>query len=143
VRAAKEAFVDAGLLVVRVGFGLGMVWFHGWPKLAGGSARWRGVGGALDHFGIGFAHEWWGLLAALAEALGGLLLALGLFTRPAAAALVCVMIVATTQHFVTGVGTPAHALKNAFLFAGLILTGAGRYSLDAWLAARRSAGGRG
>jgi len=31
---------------------------------------------------------------------------------------------------VSGVGTPAHALKNACLFAGLVLTGPGAYSLD-------------
>jgi uncharacterized membrane protein YphA (DoxX/SURF4 family) len=31
---------------------------------------------------------------------------------------------------------PEHAIKNAFLFAGLFLTGPGRFSLDAWRSGR-------
>ena len=128
---------DLGLLILRLGFGLGFFWFHGWPKLSGGIERWRGTGDAMSNFGIGFGPEWWGLAAALSESLGGLLIALGLFFRPAALALMCVMIVAATNHFATGRGTPAHALKNSFLFAGLVLIGPGKYSVDAWLERRR------
>jgi hypothetical protein len=46
------------------------------------------------------------------------------------------MVVATTNHIATGQGTPAHAFKNAWLFAGLVLVGPGRYSLDYLLASR-------
>jgi putative oxidoreductase len=125
---------DLGLLVVRLGFGLGFFWFHGLPKLQRGPEGWIGTGGAVGHFGIDFGHQFWGLAAALAESVGGILLALGLLYRPAAASLLTVMIVATTTHIVTGQGSPGHSLKNAFLFAGLLLVGPGRYSLDAWLA---------
>ena len=131
---------DAGLLVLRLGFGLGFFWFHGLPKLTGGAERWAGTGDAMSNFGINFGSEWWGLAAAIAETSGGLLLALGLFFRPAALALMFVMIVATTNHFVTGQGSPAHAFKNIFLFAGLVLIGPGRFSVDAWLERRRAQG---
>lgn len=132
-----DRYRDVGLLILRLGFGLGFFWFHGLPKLQGGAEAWRGTGGAMENFGIDFGPQWWGLAAALAESIGGLLIAFGLFFRPAALAIMFVMIVAATNHFVTGRGTPAHALKNAFLFAGLVLVGPGKYSLDAWIAGRR------
>jgi putative oxidoreductase len=90
----------------------------------------------MGNFGISFAPEWWGLAAALAESLGGLFILLGLLFRPAALVLAFVMVVATTNHIATGQGTPAHAFKNAWLFAGLVLVGPGRYSLDHLLASR-------
>jgi putative oxidoreductase len=136
---ADSRLKDVGLLIARVGFGLGFVYFHGWPKLVGGWDRLARTGDAIANFGITFAYEWWGLAAALAEAGGGLLVALGLLFRPAALAILAVMIVATTNHLVTGQGTPAHAFKNAWLFAGLFLIGPGRYSLDHLLATRRQA----
>ena len=60
--------------------------------------------------------------------------ALGLFFRPASLAIMAVMIVATTNHLVSGQGTAAHAFKNAWLFAGFVLIGPGRYSLDQYFA---------
>ena len=78
-------------------------------------------------------------LALGGPAIGGLMLALGLFSRPLAFALMFIMIVALRSHLVSGEGTPAHAFKNAWLFGGLVLTGPGRYSLDHLLARRRSA----
>jgi putative oxidoreductase len=128
-----ERHRDTGLLIARLGFGLGFFWYHGLPKLRGGPERWRSTGDALTHFGIDWGAEWWGLAAALAESLGAILITLGFFFRPAAVALMIVMVVATTNHFVTGQGSPAHSLKNAFLFAGLLFIGPGRYSIDALL----------
>lgn len=127
---------NLGLLVIRLGFGAGFIWFHGLPKLAGGWERLAATGRAMSNFGVAAAPEWWGLTAAIIEAGGGLLLAAGLFFRPTAFLLLCVMVVAATNHIVSGQGTPAHALKNACLFAGLVLTGPGAYSLDRLL--RRS-----
>jgi putative oxidoreductase len=139
VWTSLDRYRDAGLLVARVGFGLGFVWFHGMPKLLGGSKQWSGYGTAMENFGISFASEWWGLAAALGETFGGLLLALGLFFRPASLAIMAVMIVATANHIVSGQGTAAHAFKNAWLFAGFFLMGPGRYSLDQLVQASRGA----
>ncbi len=135
----NERLRDIGLLIIRVGFGLGFNWFHGWPKLQGGVQGWERNGQAMRNFGITFGYEWWGAAAMLAEFVGGICIALGLFFRPAAAALAFTMFVATTNHIVTGQGSPANAMKNAFLFVGLPFIGPGRYSIDHLLASRRSA----
>jgi putative oxidoreductase len=127
---SSDRYRDIGLLVARVGFGLGFIYYHGWPKLAGGTDRLESTGAAMQSFGIDMAPYAFGLAAGLAETIGGLLIALGLFFRPAALAIMAVMIVATTNHIVTGVGTAAHSFKNAWLFAGLFFIGPGRYSLD-------------
>jgi putative oxidoreductase len=135
-----ERYRDLGLLILRLGFGLGFFWFHGLPKLTADPERWERTGRALANFGIEFAPAAWGLAAGIAEGVGGILFALGLFFRPAALAMLAVMIVAATDHFVTGQGTPAHAFKNAWVLAGLFLIGPGRYSLDYLLAGRRRGG---
>lgn len=128
---------DLGLLVLRLGFGLGFVWFHGWGKIVGGPERWAGIGGAMGNFGITFGAQWWGLAAALAETAGALCIAAGFLFRPMGVALAFVMMTATVNHVVTGQGTPAHAFKNAWVFLGLAIMGPGRYSVDAWLEGRR------
>jgi malic enzyme len=48
--------------------------------------------------------------------------------------------VQVVDDLVTGQGTPAHAFKNAWIAAGLVLIGPGRYSLDRVLFARRGKG---
>lgn len=135
---AFERYRDHGLLALRVGVGFGFFWYHGWPKVAGGPERWEATGNAMQSLGLGFAPAYWGLAAALAESLGGLLLAVGLFFRPAALAIAFVMFVATINHHVTGRGTPAHAFKNFWFFVGLLAIGPGRFSLDHLLARRRA-----
>jgi putative oxidoreductase len=84
-------YADLGLLIARLGFGLGFVWYHGLPKLRGGPERWVGTGGAMESIGIRFAYEYWGLAAGIAEGIGGLLIASGLFFRPAVAAVAFVV----------------------------------------------------
>lgn len=137
MRNSVDQYRDFGLLIARVGFGLGFLWFHGIPKLLSGLDGLAGRGKEMGLFGITFGYEWWGLLAALTEALGGLAIALGLFFRTASLGLLSVMLVATYANF-AGRGDPSHSFKNAWLFAGLILIGPGRYSLDAYIRRKRT-----
>ncbi|MCZ6900150.1 MAG: DoxX family protein [Bacteroidetes bacterium] len=64
---------DLGLLIIRIGFGFGFIYFHGWGKLMDGPERWERVGGAMANIGIGFGHTFWGFMAALTETLGALM----------------------------------------------------------------------
>ena len=130
---------DHGLLFVRVGLGLMFV-AHGWPKLVGGPDKWEKLGGAMATFGIDFVPTFWGFMAAFAEVGGGLLLAVGLATRPALALLFMTMVVATAKHLAAGDDFRkwSHAAEAAIMFAGLFLIGPGRFSLDQWIRDRRS-----
>jgi putative oxidoreductase len=133
-----DRLTDIGLLVLRVGFGIGFLWFHGWAKLIGGPETWAGVGEALARYGITFWPEAWGFVAAFAESVCGLLIAVGLFTRFASSLLALTMLVAFLGHALSGQGSPAHSFKNMAVAAGLVFVHPGRYSVDAWLASRKT-----
>ncbi|MFD2784469.1 DoxX family protein [Hymenobacter rubripertinctus] len=122
---------DLGLLIVRIGIGV-LFTIHGYPKLTGGPAAWAEIGGVMKLVGLNFAPAFWGFLAAAAEAVGGQLLALGLFFRLACALLLGTMIMATIMHLNAGDGFNgySHALESAFLFLGLAFTGPGKLSID-------------
>ncbi|GAA3947654.1 DoxX family protein [Hymenobacter algoricola] len=122
---------DLGLLLLRIGIGV-MFTIHGYPKLMGGPEEWTQVGGAMKSVGIHFAPTFWGLMAAIAEAVGGQLLALGLFFRLACGLLLITMLIAALMHLSAGDGFNAysHALESTILFLSLLLIGPGRLSLD-------------
>jgi len=133
--SAAPTVVDAGLLILRVGLGLTLAFAHGWGKIPPADGFVGMVGG------LGFpAPTLFAWLAGLAEFAGGLLLAIGLLTRPAA--------IFVTVHFLFVV-LLAHAgdtfgqreLSIIFLIwaVTLLLTGAGRYSVDGMMN-RRTAG---
>lgn len=127
-----DRYRDAGLLVLRVGLGGAMI-AHGWPKLTGGPALWAKLGAAMEVFGIHFAPVFWGASAAIAETVGGLLLAIGLGTRPAAAALAFTMLVAAANHIADG--DPfgpgwSHAFEDGVAFVALVVMGGGRYAVE-------------
>ena len=126
-----DRYRDVGLLILRLGFGLSFFWYHGYPKLAGGPETWERIGDAVANVGITFAHPAWGLAAALAEGVGGLLFAAGLFFRPGCVALLGGMVMATIDQFGREMPQPEHALKNAFVVAGLFFVGPGRYTASA------------
>ena len=126
-----DKYRNVGLLILRIGIGTMFIW-HGYAKLSGGPERWIGLGEALSAMGIHFAPQFMGLLAALSEFVGGILLILGLFTRPACFFLLCTMVVATAMHLSNGdprqvFSAPIHV---GIVFLSLILIGPGDYSLD-------------
>ncbi|MBN8588380.1 MAG: DoxX family protein [Rhodothermia bacterium] len=114
-------------------FALGiMMMLHGWPKISGGIEKWTSLGGAMENFGIAFFPVFWGFMGALAEFLGGLLVAVGLGTRYAAAFVVATMGVAAMAHL--GDGEPfmeaSHAIETGLGFLMILFVGGGTYSLD-------------
>lgn len=126
---------SAGLLLLRLFLGLGLA-AHGAQKFFV-----FGIPGFASHLSqLGapapYASAW---LSASAELVGGLLIAVGLFTRLAAIPLAINMAVAAflahSGYFITN--TPPgreYALNLAAAFVALALTGAGRYSIDHRLA---------
>jgi putative oxidoreductase len=127
-----ERLRDPALLIWRAGMGALFV-AHGLPKLLGGPERWEKLGGAMKYLGIDLYPQVWGLCAALAEGVGGVLLIVGLLCRPAAASLLFTMIVASTMHLRSGDSLleASHAMEDGFSFLALLVLGPGRWSLDA------------
>jgi putative oxidoreductase len=119
--------LDAALFALRLGVGSMMALSHGLKKVTG-----------LDPFidsvarhGLPFP----GLLApaaALSEFVGGLLLALGLFTRSAASFVLITMLVAAFWvHRADPFAKKEMALLYACTMIALLLAGPGKWSLDA------------
>jgi len=133
--SSRSGLVDLALLVLRVGIGISFVFVYGWAKISGGPAQWADLGQNVALFGITVWPAFWGFMAAATEFVGGLFLMLGLLFRPVLGLLLVVMAVATASHLAAGEG-PWHATEMATVFIALLLTGPGRYSLDAWLRGR-------
>jgi putative oxidoreductase len=143
----SSAIGDLGLLILRLGIGLMMALGHGKSKLFAdgrfGPPEQLVQGIASMGFPAPTASAW---AAALAEFAGGILIAVGLFTRPASFALAFNMAVAAfLAHradplFMSGAGA---AKEPAVLYllpcVALMLIGPGRFSLDR-LAMRKKKG---
>jgi len=122
--------IDAGLLLLRLWFGLLMAFGHGWSKLSGLS----GFADKVAAMGLP-APTVMATMAALSEFAGGLLLALGLLTRFAGVAVLGTMLVAA---FVVHADDPflikkEFALAYAAVALALAIAGPGGHSLDAKL----------
>ena len=112
---------DAALLTLRLWHGTSLLMLHGWGKL--------GLGKTTSL-----------LLAIFGEVICSVLLILGLYTR--AAALGSALTMATAFWFahggkLKGAGNGELAFIFLGVFAALFIAGAGRFSLDAKLGAKR------
>lgn len=122
-------------LALRVPVGI-IFMAHGAQKLFGwfGGYGLDGTGGWMESIGLGPGFLM-ALLAGSAEFFGGLLVLLGLLTRPAAAALAFTMVVAIfTVHFQNGLfmSNNGYEFGLALLAASVSLafSGAGKAGLD-------------
>ncbi|MFZ5471347.1 MAG: DoxX family protein [Myxococcota bacterium] len=128
---------------LRVVFGLSMAFFHGYSKVfEGGAAK---LLGAVNALGIPFP-TFFAWAAALSEFAGGLLLALGLATRPAAAFIGCTMLVALYHHTADPFARSEVALLYFTVAGAAVVLGGGRFALDRFIRLRlplqaRGAGG--
>lgn len=126
---------DVGLLMLRVFAGLALAVAHGAGKFPPSAGFIDGV--AKMGFPQPMIFAW---AAAVAELIGGVLLAIGLLTRPSA---IFIAITMGTAAFVRHAADPFSGKEKALLFLAVavlfVFAGAGRYSIDALM---RSGGKR-
>jgi putative oxidoreductase len=127
---ANDKRLSAGLLVVRLVFGIAMA-NHGWPKFQN-LTSWMGPEAPVPVILIA--------LAAIAEFLGGILIALGALTSVASFLMMCTMLVAASFHISKGdpwisQGGAAWELAGLYLALSILflLVGPGKFSADAVL----------
>ena len=127
----REALVNVGLLVLRVGIGIIFV-FHGLHKLMVGVETWTQLGATMSVMGLTFAPVFWGFMAAATEVGGGLFIIFGLLHRLVALMLIFTMVVALLVHVAAGApfAGSSNALKALVVFVAFAISGPGIYSLD-------------
>lgn len=114
--------------LMRVFCGIALI-VHGWPKIQDPF----GMVGMVE--GLGFVPgALWSPLLAATEFFGGILLVLGLFTRPAAFATLIVLLVTVYAHWVAmdqgWAGSELSILWSTILFY-FLMRGASAWSVDA------------
>jgi len=124
----KEPLSSIGLLWLRVLMGLGIM-THGYGKVFEGRVENLAEGVAKMGLPMPELMAW---AAALSEFFGGLLVVLGLATRPAALMIFCTMTVAAfIAHGADPLSKKELALAYWAISGALVLTGAGKFSFDA------------
>jgi putative oxidoreductase len=117
---------DIGLLFLRLGTGLFMAFGHGMGKMPPSD----GFIGGVEKLGLPMP-AFFAWMAGLSEFIGGILIALGLFTRPTAFLWICTMgTAAFVRHADDPFGTKEKSLLYLAVGICLLFTGAGKYSLS-------------
>lgn len=136
----RDTSISLGLLILRIGTGLLMLFGHGLGKLQGFAEKKSGFP-VPDFFPLKYMSPSVSLVAAIGAEVGcAALLVLGLATRPAAFILAFTMTVAAFNILAAGPlfmsGGPG-AKEPALLFlipcVALLLSGAGSFSIDAMI----------
>ena len=131
--AAGILSLDSAALLLRVGFGLTLSLVHGLNKLKDPDAFLVNVAKRFP------APALLGWAAILSEFAGGLLLALGLFTRSAATFVATTLLVAAFKvHAADPFAKKELALAFALVGLAFAIGGPGRHSIDALIARKRS-----
>ncbi len=131
----NSTIAETGLFLLRVFAGLALAFSHGYAKIETAN---RFISGAVSGLGLP-APMFFGWAAIGAEFLGGLLLALGLLTRPAAFFILCVMLTAVFGvHAADPFGKKELALLYGFIALAFLFIGSGRFGFDSLIR-----GGRG
>lgn len=127
--------LDLGLLILRIGIGGSMVFFHGWGKISN-PGNWEKLGGSMSQFGITFMPAFWGFMAAFSEFGAAILIMLGLYFRTASVLLAFTMLTAALVHLNMDPASPnaglkgaSHALEFMVVFVALFFTGPGKHAL--------------
>ncbi len=122
--------------LIRVIIGL-MLMPHGAQKLFGwfGGGGIAGTGGFFSNLGIE-PGQFWAVVVGCVELFGGALLALGLFTRLIAAAVIVEMLVAIIAfHLSKGYFAATSGIEFPLMWGliaiAFVLRGGGKYSIDA------------
>ena len=129
---SKPTYVNFGMLVLRLARGISMA-YHGYLKFLSGAEGLYKVGSMLAPLGVSGSYELLGTFAAFSELLGGILVALGLFTRLGSLLLVGVLFTATMLHVDTGFFSWDYPSQMGFAALAIFFMGGGRYSVDAAL----------
>ncbi len=106
---------------------------HGLPKIKGGKIGWKNLGTTIMFpLNVKFVPTMWGFLGAVTEFFGGILLALGLFTRIASFCLIIMMTIATAWHIQKRDSFMIYSfpLTLIFVYFTFLIIGGGIYSLD-------------
>jgi len=122
-----ERFHHYGLLILRISFGLCMIYGHGWGKFT----RLFGADEIkfADPFGLGPVASL--AMAAFAEVICSLLVITGFYTRLATIPLIFTMLTAFfVSHFDDPFGQQEKVILFGFAFLAIFFTGPGKYSLD-------------
>ncbi|RYZ38133.1 MAG: DoxX family protein [Myxococcaceae bacterium] len=123
-----------GWTLVRVVFGLTLAFGHGLGKVTGDMS-----GFAEGVAKLGFpAPMFFAWCAALAEFLGGIAVALGLLTRPAALFAGFTMLVALFRHRADPFGKMELSLLFLTVMVAALIIGGGPFSLDALLRRKKA-----
>lgn len=122
------ALHDSAETILRVVAGVALV-THGMGKITDPF----GAAGMVESLGF-YPGAFWSLLLSATEFFGGILIALGLFTRPASFAAMFVLLVTVWFHWVTlgqGYSSAEKSILWAAIFLFFAVRGGNRQSLDA------------